>query len=205
MNENREGTRQRLIEAALTVVGTTGVAGATSRLIAAEAGANLQAITYHFGSKDELIAEALVGAVRSWIEPARSSLAGLTDDPAGHLIQAVWHLQTTLTEVLPKIPAYIEALAQAPRNEQFRGQIRALMAELRSELATALRELKDAGLLAAWVEPEAMAALVVAAADGAAIHLALDPEGIDVDDVLAQVVPLLLAASTIQLPGSAPA
>jgi hypothetical protein len=47
-----------------------------------------------------------------------------------------------------------------------------------------------------------MAALIVAAADGAAIHLAVDPEAFDPDDLIAQVVPLLTAASV--LPPSPP-
>jgi len=204
MNDSRERTRAKLLEAALTVVGTSGVTGATSRQIATAAGTNLQAITYHFGSKDELVAQALVGAVRAWVEPARSALHGLTDDPAGHLVRAVWELQTTLAEVLPRVPAYIEALAMVPRSEQFRDQIRSLLAELRAEIAAALTDLKAAGVLADWIDPPAMAALVLAAADGTAIHLALDPDGIDVDDVLGQVVPLLLAASTLRPPHSTP-
>lgn len=202
MNDSRETTRAKLLEAALSVVGTQGVAGATSRQIATAAGTNLQAITYHFGSKDELVAQALVDAVRAWVEPAREALRGLVDDPAGHLVRAVWELQTTLVEVLPRVPAYIEALALVPRSEQFRGQIHGLLAELRAEIAAALTDLKAAGVLADWIDPPAMAALVLAAADGTAIHLALDPDGIDVDDVLGQVVPLLLAASTLKPPHS---
>lgn len=197
MNDSVQQTRERLLAAALDVVTTSGVASATSRQIAAAAGTNLQAITYHFGSKDQLVAQALVGAVRAWVDPARSALVGLVDDPAGHLVRAVWELRTTLAEVLPRVPAYLEALAQVPRNEAFRHEIRALMAGLRAEVAAALTQLKEAGILADWVEPEAMAALVLAAADGAAIHLTLDPDGVDVDDVLSQVVPLLLSASTL--------
>jgi len=202
MNDQRQTTRTRLLEAALTVVATSGVAGATSRQIATAAGTNLQAITYHFGSKDELVAQALVGAVQEWVEPARAALTGLVEDPAGHLVRAVWELGNTLERVLPRVPAYIEALALMPRSEPFREQIRALLGGLRADLAAALAQLQEAGLLAAWVEPEAMAGLVLAAADGTAIHLALDPDGTDVDAVLGQVVPLLLAASTLPPPTS---
>jgi AcrR family transcriptional regulator len=200
MNESHQGTRDRLLDAALTMVGTAGVAGATSRQIAAAAGTNLQAITYHFGSKDELVAQALVGAVRAWVEPVRAALDGLTEDPAGHLVRAVWELQATLADALPRVPAYLEALALVPRSEPFRQQIRGLLAQLRGELAAALGDLQRAGYLADWIEPEPMAALVLAAADGTAIHLALDPDGVDVDAALGQVVPLLLAASTIGPP-----
>jgi AcrR family transcriptional regulator len=200
--DSPRATRDRLLAAALAVIETSGVSGATSRQIAAAAGTNLQAITYHFGSKDALVAEALVGAVRAWLAPVRGALDGLTEDPAGRLVRAVWELQATLAEALPRVPAYVEALAQVPRHDVYRDRIRALLAELRLDLAGALRELKDAGFLAAWVEPEPMAALVLAAADGAAIHLGLDPDGIDVDDVLGQVVPMLLAASTLPRPGA---
>jgi AcrR family transcriptional regulator len=195
-------TRERLLAAALTVIGTSGVAGATSRQIATAAGTNLQAITYHFGSKDDLVAEALVGAVREWLVPVRRALDGLAEDPGGRLVRAVWELQATLAEALPRVPAYVEALAQVPRHESYRDRIRALLAELRAELASSLQELKDSGFLAEWVDPEPMAALVLAAADGAAIHLGIDPDGIDVDDVLGQVVPMLLAASTLRDPGA---
>ena len=47
-------TRARLIEAALDVFGRLGFEGASTRQIAKEAGANLAAIVYHFGSKEAL-------------------------------------------------------------------------------------------------------------------------------------------------------
>jgi AcrR family transcriptional regulator len=199
MNDTSD-THARLLAAALEVVTASGVAATTSRQIAAAAGTNLQAITYHFGSKDELVAQALVGAVRQWVEPALTTLRDLAEDPAGNLVLAAWGLQSVLTDALPRVPAYIEALALMPRSEQFRDQIRALLAELRATLAAALHELKDAGVLADWVDPESMAALVIAAADGAAIHLAIDPDGLDADDLLDQAVQLLLAASTLGSP-----
>ena len=202
MNESRESTKDRLLRAALAVVTEHGVAGATSRQIAAAAGTNLQAITYHFGSKDELVAQALTGAVRGWLAPVHAALQGLVDDPAGHLVNALWHLQETLADALPRIPAYLEALALAPRSTPYAEEVRALLGELRRELAAALTELQAAGYLADWIDPLPMAALVLAAADGTAIHLAVDPTGLDVDAVLAQVVPLLLSASTLRPEGA---
>ena len=56
-------TRSRLIEATITSLRTKGVAGLTSREIAGAADVNLQAITYHFGSKDSLVAAALTELV----------------------------------------------------------------------------------------------------------------------------------------------
>lgn len=197
MTEIVESTRTRLLDAALHVLSTEGVAGSTSRQIATAAGTNLQAITYHFGSKDNLIGAALVRAVRAWVDPAREALRGLTDDPVGHLIQAIWQLQTTLSQALPLVPAYLEALALVGRRDEFRQQISALLRQLRDDLAASIEELRQGGFLADWVDPPAMAALIVAAADGLAIHLTVDPEAVPLDDVVAQIVPLLLAASTM--------
>jgi AcrR family transcriptional regulator len=49
-----EDTRQRLIEAALKIFGEAGFEGASTRMLADAAGANLAAIPYHFGSKEGL-------------------------------------------------------------------------------------------------------------------------------------------------------
>ena len=60
MNE----TRQALLSATRRCIGRRGLAATTSREITAEADANLAAITYHFGSKDDLVTEALLEGIR---------------------------------------------------------------------------------------------------------------------------------------------
>lgn len=60
-----EDTRQRLIEAALVIFGEAGFAGASTRMLADAAGANLAAIPYHFGSKEGLYRAAAEFIVES--------------------------------------------------------------------------------------------------------------------------------------------
>ncbi len=67
-------TRDRLLAAAWECVRRGGPAAATSRAITAAAGANLGAITYHFGSKDALLAEAVGAAIETLVEPALDAL-----------------------------------------------------------------------------------------------------------------------------------
>jgi AcrR family transcriptional regulator len=116
MSERQEATRERLLSATLDVLGSHGVAQTTSREIATAAGVNLQAITYHFGSKDELVGQALVHAVRTWIEPARAALTGIAGDPLSGLLGTVSALQQALEQAHEHFPTYIEALATAARN-----------------------------------------------------------------------------------------
>lgn len=53
------GRRQRIIDAALRVVGRAGIAGLSHRTVAAEVDVPLGSTTYHFASLDELLVAAL--------------------------------------------------------------------------------------------------------------------------------------------------
>src|SRR5262245_50733721 len=68
-------TRDRLLRATRTCLRRGGLANVSSRDITAEAGVNLAAITYHFGSKDELLAATLFGELRARLDPALDLLA----------------------------------------------------------------------------------------------------------------------------------
>lgn len=70
--ERGEATRERLLQAAIEVFGRKGFEAGT-RELAAEAGVNLAAIPYHFGSKQGLYlaaAEHIAGQVRARVAPA---------------------------------------------------------------------------------------------------------------------------------------
>lgn len=60
--ETAPGTRARLLAAAVRLFAEQGLAGTSVRQLAEAAGANVAAVSYHFGSKDALYAEALRGA-----------------------------------------------------------------------------------------------------------------------------------------------
>lgn len=73
----RDDTRAKLIRAALTVFSREGYAAATTRMIAAESGANLQAITYYFGGKPELyqgVVQHIADAMSAHIRPAADAI-----------------------------------------------------------------------------------------------------------------------------------
>jgi AcrR family transcriptional regulator len=186
-------TADRLIEGTLQSLGRYGLQGTTSRAIVAAAGVNLGAITYHFGSKDELIAQALLQTIKSWVEPALKVLRQ-DIDPAARLLAAIDQLRTTFADARDMLPVYLEALLAASRNETLRHGVDELMTEVRGFLAAQLTDQRDGGYLPAWVDPEAMATLLMATADGLGLHAVLESDGIDVDGVGAQAVQLLLAA-----------
>jgi len=80
----RDGTRERILDAALDLFGERGLTGTTVRDIAARAKVNVAAISYHFGGKDELY-RAVAGQVIGTIEARVRARVGhlLAAPPAG--------------------------------------------------------------------------------------------------------------------------
>ncbi|MER6559867.1 TetR family transcriptional regulator [Streptomyces sp. NPDC001027] len=70
--------RQRIIDAAIRVVGAKGLAGLSHRSVAAEADVPLGSTTYHFATLDELMTAALRQASEGFAK-AVAARGGLTD------------------------------------------------------------------------------------------------------------------------------
>ncbi len=75
-------TRDRLLDAAELHFARHGFAGASLREITSDAGANLAAVSYHFGSKEELFV-AVVGRVMAPINEERLKLLDAAEERAG--------------------------------------------------------------------------------------------------------------------------
>jgi AcrR family transcriptional regulator len=189
-----EDTPARLISGTLRTLKARGLAGTTSRAIASESHVNLGGITYHFGSKDELVAQALLVAIRGWIDPALEALN--RDAPAAvRMMEAVRALQDSFERARDLLPVYLEALIHANRSDSLRRGVVELLDELRGFLADQITELRGTGFLPEWVDPRAMASLLLATADGLSLHAAMDPQSVDQQAVAAQAVQVLLAVS----------
>ncbi|MFF1421043.1 TetR/AcrR family transcriptional regulator [Streptomyces sp. NPDC058280] len=65
--------RQRIIDAAIRVVGRSGIAGLSHRTVAAEADVPLGSTTYHFASLDEVLVAALRQANEGFAAAVRES------------------------------------------------------------------------------------------------------------------------------------
>jgi AcrR family transcriptional regulator len=187
------GVRDRLVEATRACVRTRGVADTSSRLIAETAGANLGAITYYFGSKGELVAAALADELRDWTQPALDRLSA-PDDPAQRLLATVEILGTAFDQHRDRVPGLLEVFVHTARSEDPSSPIVAVWTEVRDRLAAVIDELRTRAVIAAWVDPPAMAALIVAVVAGTVVNETVDPDGPGHRAVAAQFAGLLLHA-----------
>ncbi|MFI9449683.1 TetR/AcrR family transcriptional regulator [Amycolatopsis sp. NPDC052450] len=75
---NGRSTKQRLIDGALETIRTSGITAVSARTVAAAAGTNQALIFYHFGSVEELLAQACVTATESRVSHYRDRFAGVS-------------------------------------------------------------------------------------------------------------------------------
>jgi AcrR family transcriptional regulator len=183
-------TTTRLIDGTVASVKRRGLAATTSREITSAAGVNLAGITYHFGSKDELVAQALLTTIRTWLAPARAALQQ-DADPTTRLLAAVAAVREALDQAEDLLPVYIDALAHAPHNDTLKLGLDELRRELRGFVAGEIAALKKSKDIPTWVDPDAMAALILAVADGLSVDASL---GRDPREPLDQFVRLLVEA-----------
>jgi AcrR family transcriptional regulator len=87
-----EQRRRELIEAAFRVMAREGVAAATTRAIAAEAGAPLASFHYCFRSKEELLRELTPALIDRMLETAAAGIepGGDFGDILRHAIHSIW-------------------------------------------------------------------------------------------------------------------
>lgn len=184
--------RSVLIEATARLIAAHGMAAATSRRITEDAGMNLASITYHFGSKDALVHAALNAELERLVEPALALLEA-DGDPGANLLGAVQRLLASFAEEHARAPAYLTALVESARTSDG-GSGRSVMRRMRERLALVVQVQVDAQQVPAWVDPDAMAALIISAANGIVMQVAVDPEGPSVEQTATQLALLLLAA-----------
>jgi AcrR family transcriptional regulator len=179
-------TREQLVQATRDAIRDVGMQRATAREITGRASANLASIPYHFGSKDALVAEALVAEARELLASDRPG--------SERAVEAASLLEKMFEHSRRQIPVYLAALAAAQHDGAVRDGLAGLWTELTDRVAEDVARQCDAGLLPSWVQPRAMAMLIVSVVNGVVVGSALDPEGLDHRAVAAQFLSLLLTA-----------
>jgi AcrR family transcriptional regulator len=92
----QRSNRRQLIEGTLRCLERLPAERITTRAIAEESGANVASIAYHFGSKDDLVTEAVVEGLDRWLEEIANALGGLdAPSPWERLRAAMAVIETT--------------------------------------------------------------------------------------------------------------
>jgi AcrR family transcriptional regulator len=166
----QRSNRDVLLEGALRCLETLPPERVTARAIAEASGANLASIAYHFGSKDELVTEAVITGLDRWLaEVARRLDALEAHDPAERLRLGFEAIEATRREHEALARTFLAALARAQHDDRVRARLAAGFRRTRPAVAAVL------GLGGEPADVDA-AALVLALFDGLLFQTLLDPD-----------------------------
>ncbi|MFF4170471.1 TetR/AcrR family transcriptional regulator [Streptomyces sp. NPDC001744] len=183
------GRRERIVDAALRVVGRAGIAGLSHRAVAAEADVPLGSTTYHFASLDELLVAALRRAGEGFGRAVRESPA--LADPDADLATALARL---LGEWLEADPAGAELEYELYLAALRRPALRPVVAEWTGAVAAALARRTD----------PATARALVALMDGVCLRVLLTGDAYEEGETRAMLGRVLRPGTPDGAPDGAP-
>src|SRR3712207_6137392 len=152
-------------------VSRRGAAGATFDHVAAEAGVSRGLLHYYFGSKERLLVEVMRHDAELRVRRLEEGLAG-----AGSVDAIVDVLVSSLAEFLQEerdtgqFALLYEMFSAGRRNPEIRREMGDMYRALRAHVAGALAEKEREGVVALRGEPEALASVLFALADGIALQ-----------------------------------
>jgi AcrR family transcriptional regulator len=190
------GHREQLLTAARRLLEEKGYARITTRDLVAASGTNLASIGYHFGSKAELLNEAIGVVLEEWTQQlARIAMA----DPAASPIERGISTWTAMLEHAPDrrtlALSFTEALAQAERSPRLREQFAELYRRCRAQVSELVAVSLGDGTSPDDPRCTSIASFVIAACDGLAMQCLIDPDQAPAPDALRAGLGALLMAS----------
>jgi AcrR family transcriptional regulator len=166
---------QRIIDAMRHSVAKRGTTGSTFDHVSREAGVSRGLLHYYFGTKEQLLVEAVRrdGELRLERLEANLATAKTADDLIDLMVQ---NLQETVREDPDFLTLVFELFTLSQRNEDIAAEYAALLRRTRQQVAELLAVAQREGLLHLHAEPEAIAEILFSLADGFALRMLSEPD-----------------------------
>jgi AcrR family transcriptional regulator len=166
---------QRIIEAMRRSVAQYGTAGSTFERVSREAGVSRGLLHYYFGTKEQLLVEAVRHDCHLRLERLEQQLAGAqtADDFIGLMAQ---QLRVLIDEDPDFVTLVFELFTLSRRNEDIAAEYAKLMRAMREQVAGMLTVAQDEGVLRLHADAEAVAEILFSLGDGFALRMLAEPD-----------------------------
>ena len=166
---------QRIIEAMRRSVARRGTVGSTFDHVSREAGVSRGLLHYYFGTKEQLLVEAVRRDCELRMEMLESQLsrAQSAEDFIDLMAQ---NLQRTVREDPDFVTLIFELFTLARRNEDIALEYAELMRATREHVAAMLAAGQHEGILRLHADAETVAEVLFSLADGFALRMLAEPE-----------------------------
>ncbi len=167
-------TPGRLLAATLATLRDKGIAGASARTIAAEAGVNQALVFYHFGTVDALVDAACRQGTEELLTRYRDALGAATSLRQLLEVGRTLHLHERATG---NVAVLAQVLAGAQQDGALAAAARDSLARWTAEIESTLSRLLRGSPLAGVTDVPGLARGVVAAFVGLELYDGVDPQG----------------------------
>jgi AcrR family transcriptional regulator len=166
---------QRIIDAMRRSVARRGTTGSTFDHVSREAGVSRGLLHYYFGTKEQLLVEAVRrdGELRIERLEQQLSTAKTADDFIDLMAQ---NLQETIREDPDFVTLVFELFTLSRRNEDIAVEYAALTRQTREQVTAMLAQAQKEGILRLHAEPEAVAEILFSLGDGFALRMLTEPD-----------------------------
>lgn len=184
-----EETRERILAAAIVLIGERGYAATSIEALCQQAGVVRTAIYWHFGSKDGLVVPVVERVASAWIEEIQKSVY-LEGDPLARLERFLASLRELVLHRSPLLRLLLAVvLERAAVDDDARAALRTLTDRARAAIAQGVQDstgaaLADAELIARTV----LAYLNLAVCDQLVAHERVERVFADLRTVLLLVI-----------------
>ena len=182
----REETRQRLFEAAAAAFAEHGIGGASVEAITAAGGVARGAFYSNFADKDELITAMLADHVEQTARRHLELLARHRDPDS--FVAALAAADRTEQDPLGRSPLlHLELVLYAARAAERRPELTEFLHARRRLVVDIVEGTELTRNLGADIDPEQLAAMLLAMEDGFRLHRLIDPDGTPPDSFVRSV------------------
>jgi AcrR family transcriptional regulator len=197
-------TKTALLDAAKRLVGERGYSSASVRELAAAADTNLAAVNYHFGSRENLLNQAVMENFLEWNDRVAEVEVDPTMEPLQQLAARARPMMDGLPAAESGFIVFLESLLQARRSPDLHRQLSEHYAEHRRRIVESIRS-TDAGSALPPRMMEVIASYTLAVVDGMQVQALLDPDAIPTGEELASLYEGLAAAARAHEQQASPA
>jgi AcrR family transcriptional regulator len=166
---------QRIVEAMRRSVARHGAAGSTFDQVSREAGVSRGLLHYYFGTKEQLLVEAVRRDCELRMEMLERQLAGARTAESFIDLMAE-NLQLTIREDPDFVTLLFELFTLARRNTEVAVEYADLIRRTRQQVAEMLATAQREGVLRLHAEPEVVAEILFSLGDGFALRMLTEPD-----------------------------
>jgi AcrR family transcriptional regulator len=166
---------QRIVDAMRSSVARRGSTGSTFDHVAREAGVSRGLLHYYFGTKEQLLVEAVRRDCELRLERLQEQLA-TAETAHDYIALMAQNLEATIRDEPDFLTLLFELFTLSRRNDDIAIEYAGLMQRTRTQVAGMLAAAEQEGVLRLHAEPEAVAEILFSLGDGLALRMLSEPD-----------------------------